>query len=277
MNSTRPTTQLDAVIIGAGIAGLYQLHRLREQGLRVKAFEAGDDVGGTWCWNRYPGARFDSSRYIYQYWFSEELNKEWSWSEKFPGPARDRALAELRGRPARSAQGHPVQYARSPPPATTKGRKRWSLVHTDQGDAVDAQFFISCAGMLSAPLHGAFAGQDEFSGQRSSTPRAGPPGPSICTGKRVGVVGIGATGIQVIQTIASRGRPPHGLRAHPAVRDADEEPEATDRRNGRPTGSDSTSCKPPRDAHVRRLRVRLRARRGPTVARGATSEILEEI
>src|SRR3954468_8125124 len=77
--------KLDAVVLGAGVAGLYQLHQLREQGLRVRAYEAGDDVGGTWYWNRYPGARFDSEGYIYQYLFSEELYKDWSWSEKFPG------------------------------------------------------------------------------------------------------------------------------------------------------------------------------------------------
>ena len=77
--------KLDAVVIGAGVAGLYQLHLLREQGMNVKAFEAASGVGGTWYWNRYPGARFDSEGYIYQYLFSEDLYKGWSWSEKFPG------------------------------------------------------------------------------------------------------------------------------------------------------------------------------------------------
>ena len=79
-SATEPTdaTQLDALVIGAGIAGLYQLYRLREQGLKVKAVEAGDGVGGTWYWNRYPGARVDSQSHVYQYWFSQELNNEWS-------------------------------------------------------------------------------------------------------------------------------------------------------------------------------------------------------
>ena len=76
--------QLDAVVVGAGFAGLYQLHKLREQGLSVRAFEAGSGVGGTWYWNRYPGARVDSQSYIYQYWFSDDLLKEWNWSERFP-------------------------------------------------------------------------------------------------------------------------------------------------------------------------------------------------
>src|SRR5215217_9230275 len=75
----------DAVVIGAGVTGLYQLYRLRELGLRVRTFDAASGVGGTWYWNRYPGARFDSEAYIYQYLFSEDLYKGWSWSEKFPG------------------------------------------------------------------------------------------------------------------------------------------------------------------------------------------------
>ena len=84
--STAPAPlKLDAAIIGAGVAGLYQLHLLRGQGLGVKAFDTASDVGGTWYWNRYPGARFDSEAYIYQYLFDEELYKGWSWSEKFPG------------------------------------------------------------------------------------------------------------------------------------------------------------------------------------------------
>src|SRR4051794_28604718 len=77
--------RLDAVIIGAGVAGLYQLYMLRNQGLNVKAYDAASNVGGTWYWNRYPGARFDSEAYIYQYLFSEDLYKGWTWSEKFPG------------------------------------------------------------------------------------------------------------------------------------------------------------------------------------------------
>src|ERR1700724_4381026 len=78
------TTKLDAIVIGAGSAGLYQLHRMRELGLKVRAFEAGSGVGGTWYWNRYPGARFDSQVEVYQYWFSEDLFKAWKPRERFP-------------------------------------------------------------------------------------------------------------------------------------------------------------------------------------------------
>ena len=101
--------KLDAAVIGAGVAGLYQLHLLRSQGLDVKAFDAASDVGGTWYWNRYPGARFDSEGYIYQYFFSEDFYKGWSWSE-FPRPAGNRALDALCRRPPRPAQGHPVRH-----------------------------------------------------------------------------------------------------------------------------------------------------------------------
>src|SRR3954462_4826405 len=89
----RPTLDYDAIIIGAGISGLYQLYRLRELGLRVRVLEAGSGVGGTWYWNRYPGARFDSESYSYGYSFSQELLEEWSWSEHFaPQPETLRYL-----------------------------------------------------------------------------------------------------------------------------------------------------------------------------------------
>ncbi len=81
--SSEAPLKLDAAVIGAGVAGLYQLHLLRSQGLEVKAFEAGSDVGGTWYWNRYPGARLDSESPVYQYLFSQELYEGWDWSERF--------------------------------------------------------------------------------------------------------------------------------------------------------------------------------------------------
>ena len=88
-----PATRLDALVIGAGIAGLYQLYRLREMGLNVRAYDTASGVGGTWYWNRYPGARFDSQVEVYQYWFSEELYKAWKPSERFPAqPETERWL-----------------------------------------------------------------------------------------------------------------------------------------------------------------------------------------
>ena len=84
-SATGATTLLDAVIIGAGFSGLYQLHKLRGQGMKVRAIEAAPEVGGTWYWNCYPGARTDSPSHVYQFWFSDELLDEWDWQERYPG------------------------------------------------------------------------------------------------------------------------------------------------------------------------------------------------
>ena len=110
----RTDTQLDfdAIVIGAGVAGLYQLHKLRELGLRVRAFEAGSNVGGTWYWNRYPGARCDSESHVYWYTFSPELMGEWEWSERDPGQAEILRCLNFRRRPVRPEARHPVQHPR---------------------------------------------------------------------------------------------------------------------------------------------------------------------
>jgi acetone monooxygenase len=194
------TTQLDALVIGAGIAGLYQLHRLREMGLKVRAFDSASGVGGTWYWNRYPGARFDSQAEVYQYWFSEELYKAWKPSERFPAqPETEQWLNFVADRldlkkdirfDTRIASAHYREDA-----------GRWTVT-TEAGERVDTQFVIACCGMLSAPLKDRFPGQASFRGEIHHTglwPKAGVD----LAGKRVAVVGTGATGIQVIQTIAA--------------------------------------------------------------------------
>lgn len=195
------TRTLDALIIGAGVAGLYQLHQLRESGLNVRAYDTASDVGGTWYWNRYPGARFDSEAYIYQYLFSEDLYKGWSWSERFPGqPEIERWMhyiadtLDLR---------KDIQFSTTITQAIyNEDTGRWT-VRTDTGETIDTRFLVTCCGMLSAPLANVFEGQDSFEGQIFHTARW--PKESIdFSGKRVGVVGIGATGIQVIQTIADQ-------------------------------------------------------------------------
>ncbi|HTK64343.1 MAG TPA: NAD(P)/FAD-dependent oxidoreductase [Pseudonocardia sp.] len=190
--------ELDAVVMGAGVAGLYQLHQLREQGLRVRAYDAAGDVGGTWWWNRYPGARFDSECYIYQYLFDESLYQDWSWSEKFPGqPEIERWMQYVTDR---LDLRRDIQFStRITEAHYDEDRGRWTI-RTDQGDTIDTQFFVTCGGMLSAPLTNQFEGQDTFRGRLLYT-SSYPDGVDL-TGERVGVVGIGATGIQVIQTIA---------------------------------------------------------------------------
>jgi len=193
--------RLDALIIGAGVAGLYQLHMLREQGLTVRAYDAAGDVGGTWYWNRYPGAKFDSEAYIYQYLFSEELYKDWSWSERFPGqPEIERWMQYVADKLDLKRD---IQFSTTIVSAHFNDASgRWS-VRTDRGELIDTQFLVTCGGMLSAPMANLFAGQDSFQGPIFHTSRW-PRDPVELAGKRVAVVGIGATGIQVIQTIASQ-------------------------------------------------------------------------
>ncbi|QOZ22590.1 NAD(P)/FAD-dependent oxidoreductase [Bradyrhizobium sp. CCBAU 51753] len=197
-NGAHATTKLDAVVVGAGVAGLYQLFRLREQGLSVRGIDAGSSVGGTWYWNRYPGARFDSEGHTYQYLFSEELYKGWSWSERFPAqPEIERWLNYVADRLDLKKD---IQFGTTVKSAHfDEAAQRW-LVTTDKGDVIDTQFLVTCCGMLSAP-HVSFPGQETFKGELFHTARW-PKRPIEFAGKRVGVVGNGATGIQVIQSIA---------------------------------------------------------------------------
>jgi len=193
--------KLDAAVIGAGVAGLYELHLLRSQGLNVKAFDAASDVGGTWYWNRYPGARFDSEGFIYQYLFSEDLYKGWSWSEKFPGqPEIERWMHYVADR--LDLRKDIVFNTTIKSAHFNEETGRWTIT-TDKGQVIDAQFLVTCCGMLSAPLTSLFPGQETFKGQLIYTARW-PKEPVDFAGKRVGVVGIGATGIQVIQTTAPK-------------------------------------------------------------------------
>lgn len=195
-----PVTQLDAVVVGAGVAGLYQLYRLRELGLKVRAYEAGTGVGGTWYWNRYPGARFDSEAEIYQYWFDEDMYKAWQPSERYPAqPETERWLnwvADRQDLKKDIAFNKRIDHAH-----WNEAEQIWELTAQD-GERIEARYFVACLGMLSAPLEERFPGQNSFKGQICHTARW-PKGGVDLKGKRVAVVGIGATGIQVIQTIKS--------------------------------------------------------------------------
>ena len=196
-----PPTRLDALVIGAGIAGLYQLHKLREMGLSVRAYDAASGVGGTWYWNRYPGARFDSQVEVYQYWFSEDLYKAWTPSERFPGqPETEQWLNFVADRLDLKKD---IQFnTRITSAHFNEATQRWDIT-TGQGERIDAQYLVACCGMLSAPLSERFPGQSSFKGQIVHTGLWPKEGIEL-KGKRVAVIGTGATGIQVIQTIASQ-------------------------------------------------------------------------
>jgi cation diffusion facilitator CzcD-associated flavoprotein CzcO len=191
----------DAIIIGAGLSGLYQLYRLREQGLRVRVFEAGTDVGGTWYWNRYPGARFDSESYSYGYSFSKELLQEWDWSEHFAG--QPETLRYINYVADKFDLRRDIQFqSRVAAAVYNEDTRSWTTTLED-GSQFNSRFLITAIGPLSTPTLPRFEGRDDFKGASFHTARW-PKEPVDFSGKRVAVIGTGATGIQTIQTIASQ-------------------------------------------------------------------------
>ncbi|WP_426534815.1 flavin-containing monooxygenase [Bradyrhizobium sp. McL0615] len=196
-----PIPDFDAIIIGAGMSGLYQLYRLREQGLRVRVFEAGTDVGGTWYWNRYPGARFDSESYSYGYSFSKELLQEWDWSEHFAG--QPETLRYLNHVADKFDLRHDIQFRSRVMAAVYEDASRSWIITLEDGSRFSSRFLITAIGPLSTPTLPRVEGRDDFKGASFHTARW-PKEPVDFAGKRVAVIGTGATGIQTIQTIAGQ-------------------------------------------------------------------------
>ena len=194
-----PALDYDAIIIGAGMSGLYQLHRLRELGLRVRVFESGTGVGGTWYWNRYPGARFDSESYSYGYSFSKELLQEWDWSEHFAGQPETLRYLNLVADKFRLRDD--IQFNARVTAAIYREHTRSWDVTLEDGSRFRTRFLITAIGPLSAPTMPRIDGVDTFKGQSFHTARW-PHHQVDFTGKRVAVIGTGATGVQTIQTIA---------------------------------------------------------------------------
>ncbi len=193
------TAAYDAIIIGAGMSGLYQLHRLRELGMRVRVFEAGTGVGGTWYWNRYPGARFDSESYSYSYSFSQELLADWNWSEHFSG--QPETLRYLNHVADRFDLRRDIQFrSRVAAAHWQEASRRWDVTLED-GSRHSARFLITAVGPLSAPTMPRIEGVETFQGQSCHTARW-PHEPVSFAGKRVAVIGTGATGVQTIQEVA---------------------------------------------------------------------------
>jgi cation diffusion facilitator CzcD-associated flavoprotein CzcO len=194
-----PAEELDALVIGAGITGIYQLYSLLEIGVKARIFEAADGVGGTWFWNRYPGARLDSESWAYAYSFSDELLAEWEWSEHFVGqPELERYLNFVVDKFA--LRPHIRLNSRVKSAHWDEDAKRWA-VETEDGHRVRARFVIAATGLLSASYVPDIPGVDSFEGESFHTARW--PNEKVdFTGKRVGVIGTGSTGIQVIPEVA---------------------------------------------------------------------------
>ena len=188
----------DAIVIGAGVAGLYQLYRLRNLGMRVQLFEAGTGVGGTWYWNRYPGARFDSESYSYGYSFSQELLDEWDWSEHFA--SQPEILRYLQHVADKFDLYKDIQFSSEVKSATYRDDTRSWEIQLQDGSKFKCRFLITGIGLLSQPTLPKIPGIDSFKGQSFHTSRW--PHESVSySGKRVAVIGTGATGVQTIQEI----------------------------------------------------------------------------
>jgi cation diffusion facilitator CzcD-associated flavoprotein CzcO len=196
---TAPELDFDAIIIGAGMSGMYQLYRLRELGMRVRVFEAGTGVGGTWYWNRYPGARFDSESYSYGYSFSKELLAEWNWSEHFAG--QPETLRYLNHVADKFGLHDDIEFrCRVSTTSWDEDTRSWNIGLED-GRRFRARFLITAIGPLSAPIMPRIDGVDSFGGKSFHTARW-PHEAVNFSGQRVAVIGTGATGVQTIQTIA---------------------------------------------------------------------------
>ena len=213
MQSHSPSQHLDMVIVGAGFAGLYMIHRARQAGLSVMCFEAGEGVGGTWYWNRYPGARVDIECVEYSYSFSKELEQEWDWTERYAGqPEIERYANYVADRfDLRSDIVHSTRVTST---VFDASQRHW-VIRTDQGHEVTADFCIMATGLISAPIEPSFEGLEDFTGEQYLTSRWPAQKPNF-DNKQVAVVGTGSSGIQVISQVAEEAGKLYVLQRTPA-------------------------------------------------------------
>jgi cation diffusion facilitator CzcD-associated flavoprotein CzcO len=200
--SASPT--LDAVVIGAGFSGMYMLKSLRDKlGLKARVFEAGDTVGGTWYWNRYPGARCDSDSYIYVCSWDRQALQEWEWSERYP--EQPEILRYLEYIAKRHDLKRDIQFNTKVVGAEFDEKTNLWTVRTDAGEPVTARFLIAAVGSLSTTNIPPFKGLEKFKGKWYHTSRFPKEGVDF-TNKRVAVVGTGATAVQAIPEIAQQAK-----------------------------------------------------------------------
>src|ERR1700752_2050025 len=197
------TTDFDAIVIGAGISGMFMLYRLRELGMTVRGFETGTDVGGTWYWNRYPGARFDSESWTYGYSFSKELMQEWDWKEHF-SPQPD-TLEYLNHVAAKFDLRRDIKFGSTVKAAWWDNAAGTWTVSLESGEQARSRFLCTAIGILSAHTMPAIPGVESFRGP-AYHPARWPHTPVDFTGKRVGIIGTGATAIQAIPEIAKEAK-----------------------------------------------------------------------
>lgn len=202
LSGTQTTSVADAVVVGAGFAGLYMLHLLRDKlKLKARVFESADGVGGTWYWNRYPGARCDIPSHHYSFSFSEELQQEWTWSEKYA--AQPEILAYLEFVARKFDLNKDISFGTRVSSAHfNEAEQRW-IITTDRGETVVARYFIPAVGTLSDANIPKFKGHGSFQGQVLFTGKWPKEGVNFA-GKRVGIIGTGATAMQAIPVIAEQ-------------------------------------------------------------------------
>ncbi len=188
----------DAIVIGAGFAGMGLLHSLREAGLSVQVFDKASDIGGTWTWNRYPGARTDSESYYYCFTFSKEILQEWSWSERYP--SWEETLDYMHFVADKCNLWPNIQLNTTFVSADYQADRGLWLVRTEAGEEYTCKYFISGMGMISEPVIPETEGMDSFKGPLFHSARW--PEGTDYAGKRVGIIGAGATTVQLLPVLA---------------------------------------------------------------------------
>jgi cyclohexanone monooxygenase len=211
---TRPSSaRFDAIVIGAGFSGLYALHRLRQLGIHAAVLEKAENVGGTWLFNRYPGARCDIESIEYSYSFSEEIQQEWVWTETMP--TQPEIEAYLNFVADRLDLRRDIQFDTDVVAMTFDEEAEEWAVETAAGEVLVAPFVVAASGILSVPLEPDFPGMDAFAGASLYTSRW-PKGGFDLTGKRVGVIGTGSTGVQLIPVVARQAEQVYVFQRSPA-------------------------------------------------------------
>lgn len=201
MSNSNPVKRLDLVIVGGGFGGMYAVYKFREMGLNIQAFEAGGGLGGVWYWNRYPGARVDLPSIDYCFSFSEEVQQEWTWSEQFA--AQPELLRYINFVAERLDLNKHFQFnTRVVSAVWDEARKLW-VVKTDKGETYEATYCVMATGPLSVPKEPDIAGYKTFKGEAYHAARW-PHEEVSFAGKRVGVIGTGSTGIQIVQEVGPK-------------------------------------------------------------------------